>query len=111
MPLDTMVRSLNAVTGWDTGLYELMQAAERGSMLARAFNSREGISIEADLLPARLFDPKPDGPDSGKTIFEAQDFNKAVARYYEMISCDPETGRPHHGKLMSLGLDWVDEMM
>jgi len=111
MPLDTMVRSLNAVTGWDTGLYELMQAAERGSMLARAFNSREGISIEADRLPARLFDPKPDGPDSGKTIFEAQDFNKAVARYYEMISCDPETGRPHHGKLMSLGLDWVDEMM
>ena len=46
MPLDIMVESLNAVTGWNANLYELMRAAERGSMLARAFNSREGFSIK-----------------------------------------------------------------
>jgi aldehyde:ferredoxin oxidoreductase len=111
MPLDTMVQSLNAVTGWNASLYELMRAAERGSMLARAFNSREGFSIKEDRLPARLFDPKPDGPDSGKKIFEEEDFKKAIALYYEMIDCDPETGRPYRGKLMALGLDWVEEML
>ncbi|MBW2705772.1 MAG: aldehyde ferredoxin oxidoreductase family protein [Deltaproteobacteria bacterium] len=111
MPLDVMVKSLNAITGWNASLYELLQSAERGSMLARAFNSREGFSIKDDRLPARLFDPKPDGPDSGKKIFEEEDFNKAIALYYEMINCDPETGRPARGKLMALGLDWVEEML
>jgi aldehyde:ferredoxin oxidoreductase len=111
MPLDVMVKSLNAITGWNASLYELLQSAERGSMLARAFNSREGFSIKDDRLPARLFDPKPDGPDSGKKIFEEEDFNKAIALYYEMINCDPETGRPARGKLMELGLDWVEEIL
>jgi aldehyde:ferredoxin oxidoreductase len=111
MPLDVMVKSLNAITGWNASLYELLQSAERGSMLARAFNSREGFSINDDRLPARLFDPKPDGPDSGKKIFEEEDFKKAIALYYEMINCDPETGRPARGKLMELGLDWVEEKL
>ncbi len=111
MPLDVMVQSINAVTGWNASLYELMRAAERGSALARSFNSREGFSIKDDRLPERLFDPKPDGPASGKKIFEEEDFNNAVALYYEMINCDPETGRPGRGKLMELGLDWVEELL
>ncbi len=111
MPLDVMVESLNAVTGWNSSIDELLIAAERGSMLARAFNSREGFSIKDDRLPKRLFDPKPDGPGSGKKIFEEDDFNKAIALYYEMINCDPETGRPRHGKLIELGLDWVEGLL
>jgi aldehyde:ferredoxin oxidoreductase len=111
MPLDTLVESINAVTGWNTSLYELLRGAERGSMLSRAFNSREGFSIKDDRLPARLFDPKPDGPDAGQKIFEEEDFYNAIALYYEMINCDPETGRPARGKLMELGLEWVEEML
>lgn len=111
MPLDVMVQSLNAITGWDTDIDELLTAAERGSMLARAFNSREGFTIIDDRLPKRLFNPKPDGPNSGKRIFEEDDFNKAIALYYEMIDCDPETGRPSHEKLTALGLDWLEELL
>jgi aldehyde:ferredoxin oxidoreductase len=111
MPLDVMVQSLNAVTGWNASLFELLNAAERGSMIARAFNSREGFSIKNDRLPKRLYDPKPDGPDSGRKIFEEEDFNRAVELFYEMIGCDPETGRPGRGKLMALGLDWVAELL
>jgi aldehyde:ferredoxin oxidoreductase len=106
-----MVQALNAITGWDTDIDELLTAAERGSMLARAFNSREGFSIKDDRLPKRLFNPKPDGPDSGKKIFEEDDFNKAIALYYEMINCDPETGRPRPEKLDALGLGWVEERL
>ena len=111
MPLDVMVQSINAVTGWNASLYELMRAAERGSALARSFNSREGFSIKDDSLPKRLFDPKPDGPNSGEKIFEEDDFNNAVALYYKMINCDPATGRPDRGKLLELGLDWVEELL
>jgi aldehyde:ferredoxin oxidoreductase len=111
MPLNVMVQSLNAVTGWDASLFELMKAAERGSMLARAFNSREGFTIKDDRLPKRLYTPKPDGPNAGKKIFAEEDFNRAVALFYDMIGCDPKTGRPNHGKLMELGLEWVEEIL
>jgi aldehyde:ferredoxin oxidoreductase len=111
MSLDTMVQSLNAVTGWNASLYELLKSAERGSMLARAFNSREGFTIRDDRLPARIFDPKPDGPESGKKIFEEEEFYNAIALYYDMINCDPETGRPARGKLLELGLEWVEELL
>ncbi len=111
IPLDVMVQSLNAITGWNTDLDELLTAAERGSMLARAFNSREGFTIKDDRLPKRLFSPKPDGPGAGKKIFEEDAFNKAIALYYEMIDCDSETGRPRHEKLIALGLDWLEELL
>ena len=111
MTLDDMVQSLNAVTGWNTGLFELIKAAERATMMARAFNSREGYNINHDRLPKRLYDPKPDGPNAGKNIFNSTDFNNAVQAYYEMIGCDPETGRPHRGKLLELDLDWVEDLL
>jgi aldehyde:ferredoxin oxidoreductase len=111
MPLETMVRCLNAITGWNASLYELMKAAERASMMAKAFNSREGFTIREDHLPRRLFDPKPDGPNAGQKIFEEKDFNKAIEMMYEVIGCDPETGRPNRGKLLELGLDWVEELL
>ena len=28
-----------------------------------------------------------------------------------MIGCDPETGRPDRGKLLELGLDWVEDIL
>ena len=108
MPIDTMVRCVNAITGWEASLFELMRAGERGTMIARAFNSREGFSANNDRLPQRLFDPKPDGANAGKHIFKEEDFNEAIRLYYDMIGCDPETGRPHRGKLLELGLEWIE---
>ena len=109
MTLDVMVQCLNAITGWNASLYELMKAAERSTMMARVFNSREGFTIKDDKLPQRLFDPKPDGPEAGTRIFEKEDFEKGIRQLYEVLGVDPETGKPHRGKLLELGLDWVEE--
>jgi aldehyde:ferredoxin oxidoreductase len=111
MPIDTMLRCVSAVTGWETSLFELMQSGERGTMIARAFNSREGFTFKDDRLPKRLFDPKPDGAHAGEHIFAEDDFNEAVGSYYDMIGCDPDSGRPRPGKLLELSLDWVDELL
>jgi aldehyde:ferredoxin oxidoreductase len=111
MSLDTMLQCLNAITGWNASLHELMEAGERGTMIARAFNSREGFSIKDDKLPKRLFEPKPDGPNAGQHIFDEAAFNRAIELYYEMIGCDPETGRPHRGRLMELDLEWVEDLL
>jgi aldehyde:ferredoxin oxidoreductase len=111
MPIDTMVQCVSAVTGWEPSLFELMRAGERGTMIARAFNSREGFTIKNDRLPKRLFDDKPDGANAGQQIFNANDFAEAIRLYYDMIGCDPETGRPQRAKLLELGLDWIDELL
>jgi aldehyde:ferredoxin oxidoreductase len=111
MPLDTMVASIQAVTGWEVSLHDLMKAAERSSMLARAFNSREGFSIKDDRLPGRLFDPKPNGPQAGARIFSKEEFQAALYKYYAIIGCDPQTGRPSSGKLLEMNLEWVEELM
>ena len=111
MPINTMVDCVNAVTGWDVSLFELMRAGERGTLIARAFNSREGFSLKNDQLPKRLFEPKPDGPHAGRQIFNESDFNGAVELYYGMIGCDPDTGRPKRSKLLELGLDWVEDLL
>ena len=100
MPIETMVKCVKAVTGWETDLFELMRAGERGTMIARAFNSREGYTVKDDCLPERLFDPKPDGVHAGEQIFAADDFKEAVRLYYDMIGCDPDSGRPRRGKLL-----------
>jgi aldehyde:ferredoxin oxidoreductase len=109
MPINTMLECVKAVTGWETSLFELMRAGERGTMIARTFNSREGFTIKDDRLPKRLFDSKPDGADAGKKIFSEADFAEATRLYYDMIGCDPDTGRPERAKLLELGLDWVNE--
>ncbi len=111
MSLETLVQCIRAATGWNTGLYELMQAAERGSLLARAFNFREGFSVKDDRLPRRLFEPKPGGPEAGKQMFTPEDFTEAIRLFYEIIGCDPESGRPRRGKLMEMDLEWVDKVL
>lgn len=111
MPLDTMVACIRAATGWETSLYDLMLAAERSSMLARAFNSREGFSVADDRLPSRLFEPKPNGPSAGARLFSEEDFRAAIAKYYALIGCDPRSGRPASGKLLEMNLEWVDELL
>jgi aldehyde:ferredoxin oxidoreductase len=111
MPLDTLVACIKAATGWEVSLHDLMLAAERSSMLARAFNSREGFSIKDDRLPARLFDAKPSGPGAGTRIFAEEEFQAAVEKYYAIIGCDPQTGRPSPGKLLEMNLEWVQELL
>jgi aldehyde:ferredoxin oxidoreductase len=111
MPINTMVDCVNAVTGWDASLFELMRAGERATLIARAFNSREGFTINNDQLPKRLFDPKPDGANAGQHIFREADFNQAVRLYYDMIGCDPDSGRPQRCKLLELGLEWIEELL
>jgi aldehyde:ferredoxin oxidoreductase len=111
MPLEEMIACIDAVTGWKADLPELLTAAERGTMLARAFNSREGFSVSDDRLPGRLFTPKPDGPDAGRTVFGEADFGRAILGYYREIGCDPVTGRPLPEKMRSLGIDWVNPLL
>jgi aldehyde:ferredoxin oxidoreductase len=93
------------VTGWSMSFWELMRAGERRIDLMKAFNSREGLGVESDTLPPRMFEPLQGGARDGARV-DAR-FPEARSEYYEAMGWDPETGVPSDGKLMDLGLDWV----
>ncbi|NLD73580.1 MAG: aldehyde ferredoxin oxidoreductase family protein [Chloroflexi bacterium] len=101
---------IGAVTGWNTSVQELWLAAERAYDMARAFNAREGIGPEEDTLPPRLFEPLPAGPKADK-VYSREEFERALADFYRLMSWDPETGAPTRAKLEDLGVGWVaDEL-
>jgi aldehyde:ferredoxin oxidoreductase len=94
-------------TGWDATLDELIQAGERRIHLLRAFNAREGIGREADVLPKKLFQPLGGkGPTAGVALTD-EEFTRARDQYYQLAGCDPSTGHSTPAKLAELGLDWA----
>ena len=104
LELQPMLDYINAVTGWNMSLYELMKVGERNNTLARLFNCREGFGPGDDVLPQRLHEGIGNGVLKGQSI-DPTEFLAARRTYYEMAGWDPETGRPTASKLAELGLD------
>ena len=109
-PAET-VELVRAGTGWDATMRELLAVGERRIGLMRAFNAREGIGKDQDVLPKKLFQPLVGkGPTAGVAL-TAEEFERARATYYRLSGCDPATGYPTPAKLAELGLDWVAEKL
>lgn len=103
---NTTTDIVRAVTGWDTSLFELMKAGERGLAMARAYNVREGFTARNDSLPDRFFEPFTSGPLKG-VAHKRHEFRSALATYYAMAGWDPTMAAPTRAKYQELGLDWV----
>ena len=95
---------INAVSGWDTNLFEIMKAGERVLAMARVFNSRAGLTPADDTHPARFAEPLGSGAHEGSHIPEPM-MADAVGLYYDMLGWSRQTGAPHAAKLYELGLD------
>ena len=94
---------VNAVTGWDTSLLELMLASERSVNMARMFNRRCGFTVEDDWIPQRFFEPLESGPRQGAKISE-EELKKAIETTYGMMGWRQETGEPKPAKIEELDL-------
>ena len=105
---EKIVEYVNAVTGWDTSLWEVMKVGERANTMARIFNLREGFTAADDTLPDRFFSPMEGGNLKGASL-DREEFAKAVHAYYEMAGWDPETGVPTPTKLVELNIEWLKE--
>ncbi len=106
LSLKNIVDLANAVTGWDTSLFELIKVAERSNTMARCFNIREGFTSNDDKLPDRFFEAFTSGPLKDKAI-DRDEFESAIKDYYGMEGWNSE-GVPTRAKLEELGLDWID---
>ena len=105
LTLERLCDYVNAATGWDMSLFELLKVGERAHTMARLFNLREGFGVADDTLPDRMFEPLQSGALTGKAL-DRDEFRRARQLYYQMAGWD-ETGTPIPGKLAELGLTWA----
>jgi aldehyde:ferredoxin oxidoreductase len=104
-PTSKLVELVQAATGWDFSITELLKLGERTVNLQRMFNDREGFTSKDDALPKKLFLPKKGGP-TDQVAIPADQLSSALAMYYSMAGWD-EAGKPSMTKLQELGIDWV----
>lgn len=103
-----LVELVRAVTGWEVTLDELMTVGERRVNMMRAFNAREGIGQDDDVIPKKLMTPLRGGPTDGLAISQDQ-FQKAKEAYYAMAGWDVPRAAASRQKLKELGLDWISD--
>ena len=96
---------INAATGWDLDLEDLLRVGHRIQVLRHAFNLREGINPLEIRLPARARGEPPlaEGPVRGITL----DMETMVAEWAGAMGYDVETGTPTAEVLQSLGLSGI----
>ena len=97
---------VNAVTGWNTSMLELMNMGRRALTMARVFNLREGLTAEDDWLPPRFFNPTTSGSLSSTAVNPDQ-LREAIHIYYETMGWDRETGVPTNTTLEQLDIGWA----
>jgi len=104
---EKLVEVVNAVTGWDTDMTEILAVGERRLNKLRAFKSREVIGRESDTLPKKMFKRPLEGGRSDGYALDEKEWEAALEDYYRLCDWDVETGHPSLKKMESLGLGWV----
>lgn len=93
---------VNAVTGLDITVKEMMAIGERNYNLLKLFAAREGYTREDDGLPSRFKEPLSKGASSGESIPDDR-LGEMIDEYYKLRGYD-EYG-PTEKKLEQLDLD------
>ncbi len=100
---------VNAATGWNMSLWELMKVGERQVNLMRALNAREGVGAEADTVPEKVLAPLVGGASDGVGV-DGDEVDRALQLYYAMAGWD-DNGTPTRAKLEELALGWVADAL
>jgi len=100
------VEMINAVTGWDVTVEELMEVGARRLNLMRMFNAREGFDRRQDKLPKKFFKAlKGSGPTAGIALTH-EEMNTALDEYYRLAGWTAQ-GVPTAPTLEKLGISWA----
>ena len=100
-----IVDFLNAITGWDLSMNEVLEIGDRITNIRQAFNVREGLNPLTFKTPGRVFGnpPQEAGPHAGVSVAE-----EALAReYLAFMDWAPETTKPSKKRLSELQMEDV----
>ena len=100
-PPNTTLEMLNAVTGWELQISDLLPLGERAFNLKRLLNGRLGLTAKNDRLPKLLLEPLPDT----EVETRVPDMDVLLPAFYRVRGWDPATGMPTPDKLRELGLE------
>ena len=105
-----VVRLVNAVTGWDVSVDDLMKVGARRLNLMRTFNAREGLDRKADQLPKKYFKALlGEGPTAGIALSRLE-MENAKDEYYKLAGWT-NNGIPTTKSLTVLDLEWAAELL
>jgi len=107
---DQVVTAVQAATGWDVSIQELLQIGERAINLARIFNIREGLTRKDDSLPERLFSPLENGALNGIGISKTE-FEQTLTDLYLIKGWDPASAIPTREHLRQLEIEWAADLL
>jgi len=95
---------INAVTGWDTDLDEIMVIGERIANLRMAYEVREGGNPRRRAVPGRVTGASPEGRSAGPLEGVNLDTELLEVDYLNACDWNVDTCTPSRAKLESLGL-------
>jgi aldehyde:ferredoxin oxidoreductase len=98
-----ILNALNAATGWDYSLDELLDTGKRIFSLKRIINSNLGSSKADDRLPDFMLKPFSDGG----TLGFVPDLDPLLKGAYREHGWDGETGMPTEETIKRLRLDFI----
>ena len=98
-----ILNALNAATGWDYSLDELLDSGKRIFTLKRIINNNLGSSKSDDRLPDFMLKPFSDGG----TLGFVPDLKPLLKGAYQEHGWDGETGMPTEETLKRLRLDFI----
>jgi aldehyde:ferredoxin oxidoreductase len=94
---------LNAATGWNMSVEEVMKVGKRIVNLMRLYNLKAGMTPDKEKPSARYCSYAVDGPTKDKPVVPHWD--KMMDKYYQMVGWDRKTGMPLPETLKELGLE------
>jgi aldehyde:ferredoxin oxidoreductase len=101
---------INAVTGWDVTVDDLMQVGYRRLNLFRVFNAREGLGRKDDRLPKKFFkELKGTGPTTGFALTH-EEVDSAIDHYYKLAGWTAD-GAPTPETLKKHDVEWAAEYL
>lgn len=102
-----VVQTVNAVTGWDTTMEELLKKGERIANMRHVFNLREGLNPLEHFVHPRVVGkpPQKEGPLAGIS----PDVEAESWWFLGALDWDRKTAEPSRAKLLELGLDDIAE--
>ena len=101
---DGLAELLTAATGFEFKGRDIEDTADRIHAVERAFNVRQGITIEHDNLPQ-----KPEVKESPEGERQRRVHFQMLRRYYHTLGYDPDTGIPLPETLNRLGIPEIGE--
>ncbi len=100
IPFNLLIDMINASTGWNTTMDELLKAGERTFQLQRALSCKLGITSKDDVIPELAMRPIPDGGQEG----HVPNMEKMLPEYYAVRDWNKITGKPSKKRLENLGM-------